>query len=331
MELQLIEVYLPKKTLENFITKLDEFSIISHWNSSSSEEQEIVRILVKKTRSEEILNFLEIEANYSDSFHALLFNVHTYIPRIEEEDEKVERKSDKAELIRASRHELYAVVESSSQISRSFTWFLLLSAIVATAGIIKNSPAIVIGAMVIAPLIGPFTSLAFAAILGDYKLMRQSVITSLYGLSVPLIIAGLVGIFFDLPVTSDEFQARTQIEIMDIVVALASGAAGALSFIKRISEALVGVMVSVALLPPTVVFGMMIGSGNWSASMTPFLLLLVNISSIILSAILVFWLSGIKPVNWKKIQIANTSRIFALIFISLVILILFIVIYIIQI
>ncbi|MCT2535753.1 TIGR00341 family protein [Aquibacillus koreensis] len=335
MELQLIEVYIPKQSLQKLLEKIEEYSTISYWHTDPSDDQSLVRILVKKTLSEEILNFLEMEAKHDEHLHALLYNVHTYIPRVEDEEDNNPSTNDnqekKAELLRASRHELYTVVHSSSEITRSFTWFLLLSAIVATAGIIKNSPAIVIGAMVIAPLIGPFTSLAFAAILGDYKLMRQSVITSLYGLVVPLCIAAAVGFFLELPVESDEFQARTQIEMMDIAVALAAGAAGALSFIKRVSEALVGVMVSVALLPPTVVFGMMLGSSNWTASVTPLLLLLVNISSIILSAILVFWFSGIKPVNWKEIQTANTSRKFALIFVSMVVFILCIVIYIISI
>ncbi|WP_138420611.1 TIGR00341 family protein [Aquibacillus sediminis] len=328
MELQLIEVYLPTSALTYFTNKLEEFSIIEHWHSSYSDNFELVRILVKKNQSEEILDFLEVDAEYNDNLHALLYNIHSYIPRVEEQEQVEENpQKKKAEILRASRHELYSVVHSSSEINLSFTWFLLLSSIVATAGIMKNSPAIVIGAMVIAPLIGPFTSLAFASVLGDYKLMRQSVITSLYGLFVPLMVAAIFGFIFELPLDSDEFVARTKIEIMDIAVALAAGAAGALSFIKRSSEALVGVMVSVALLPPGVVFGMMLGSGEWAESITPFILLSVNITSIVLSAILVFWFSGIKPVNWQEIQDAHASRKYSLIFVSTIIIILAIVIF----
>ncbi|WP_407270527.1 TIGR00341 family protein [Radiobacillus sp. PE A8.2] len=331
MELQLIEVYIPKEGLSLLNKQIENFSIISHWHSHSSEQYELIKILVKKKHSEEILNYLEMDSKYNEELHALLFSVQTYIPRVTaDEEEKQEEKqpdNDKKELMRASRHELYTVVESSSKISRSFTWFLVLSAIVATAGIMKDSAAVVIGAMVIAPLIGPFTSAAFASVLGDYKLLRKSVLTSLYGLSVPFAIAILFGAIFELPTYSDEFMARTKIEIMDIVVAIAAGVAGALSFIKRVSEALVGVMVSVALLPPTVVTGMLIGSAEWSVALTPLILLLVNIHSILLSAILVFWFSGIKPVNWQEIQIANTSRKYALLFVSLVIIILSITIF----
>ncbi|WP_226038220.1 TIGR00341 family protein [Aquibacillus saliphilus] len=326
MELQLIEVYIKEEELKPLLSRLEDFSIISKWHLKESEQYELIRILVKKANSEKILNYLQQKAEQSEELKALLYTVQTYIPHISEEKEESKDLDENAELIRASRHELYTVVHSSSQITRSFSWFLVLSSIVATAGIIKNSPAIVIGAMVIAPLIGPYTSAAFASVLGDYKLMRQSVLTSFYGLFVPLAIAALFGIFFKLPIHSNEFLARTNIEIIDIAVALAAGAAGAISFVKRMAEALVGVMVSVALLPPTIVLGMMVGSGDWSEALTPFLLLLVNISSIILSAILVFWFSGIKPVNWQKIQVANTSRRFALLFVSLIIAILSIVI-----
>ncbi|SDK49619.1 TIGR00341 family protein [Sediminibacillus albus] len=334
MKLQLIEVYLPKKSMENFHQQLQDLSVVTHWHSDESEKYSLVRILVKASHSEEILNFLELNAEYNEEIKALLFNLQTYIPRIVEEKEQDEDTKDepspKAELIRASRHELYNVVHTSSEITYSFTWFLLLSAIVATVGIVKDSPAIVIGAMVIAPLIGPFTSAAFASVLGDFILMRQSVITSMYGLSIPLIIAAIFGFLFTLPANSQEFLSRTDIQIIDIAVALAAGAAGALSFIKRASEALVGVMVSVALLPPAIVLGMMVGAASWQNALTPLLLLLVNVNSIILSAILVFWLSGIKPVNWQEIKTANTSRKYSLIFVGVIILVLFTAIYLIK-
>lgn len=332
MELQLIEVYLPQGQLKSFNAKLEEFSIISNWLSNESDQYALMRILVKTRDSEEILNYLEKASKQNDDLSALLFSLQTYIPHIQDEKEETKEKKDSdepenGELIRASRHELYAVVQSSSKTNQSFTWFLILSAIVATIGIIKDSPAIVIGAMVIAPLIGPFTSTAFASVLGDYKLMRQSVVTSIYGISIPLGISALFGYFFSIPVHSGEFLSRTDIEIIDIAAALAAGAAGAISFVKRMSEALVGVMVSVALLPPTVVLGMMVGSAEWQASVTPLLLLMVNISSIILSAIIVFWISGIKPINWQEIQDANTSRTYSLLFVGFIILVLAVVIY----
>ncbi|WP_240468605.1 TIGR00341 family protein [Gracilibacillus sp. YIM 98692] len=329
MELQLIEIYIPLNKLETFQKRIEDFHVLAQWNTEISEEMQHIKILIKKKYTEEILNFLEVNGKDEET-QALVYNISTYIPQIEasEEEKQKEKKEEQKEYTRASRHELYNVVQTSSKVNPNFLWLIILSAIVATAGIVKDSAAIVIGAMVIAPLIGPFTALAFSATLGDYKLMKRSVITSLIGLAIPISISVLFGLLFDLPNQSDEFLARTNIEFMDIVVALAAGTAGAMSFAKRVSEALVGVMVSVALLPPTVVLGMMLGDGQWESSLTPLMLLCVNISGILLSAIIVFWTSGIQPIKWREIQEANTSKTYSLVFISIVILILGILIYI---
>ncbi|SFL41339.1 TIGR00341 family protein [Gracilibacillus orientalis] len=334
MELQLIEVYIPVHRFERFLREVEEYHVIEKWYTQISEEEQLVKILIEKKYAEEILDFLEVNDRGQEDIRALLYNISTYIPRIEVEEEEDQEEEDpeekQKEITRASRHELYNVVQSSSTSNVNYIWMLLLSSVVATAGIVKDSAAIVIGAMVIAPLIGPFTALAFAATLGDYNLMKRSVLTCLYGLVIPIVIAIIFGLIFNLPINSDEFLARTNIGLMDIVVALAAGTAGAMSFAKRVSEALVGVMVSVALLPPAVVLGMMLGAFEFQQALTPLILLMVNISAILFSAILVFWTSGIEPVKWSEIQVAQTSKTYSLLFVSSVIIILAVMIIIIQ-
>ncbi|GAA0344085.1 TIGR00341 family protein [Bacillus carboniphilus] len=325
MSIQLIEVYTPEFFVKNLNKSLRQFPIIYNWITNEVEGSDtLLKIFVRAEDTEEVLNFLETISDEHPNFHVFLYPVHTYIPDMNEwkkADARIEEKKEK-EFIRASRHELYTNVRTSAEISYSYTWFIILSAIVATVGIIKNSTAIVIGAMVIAPLIGPFVATAFACILGDYKLLLRSLVTSLYGLSIPLFIAALFGYHFPLPMNSTEFLSRTSIIYVDIFAALASGAAGAISFVKQMHGTLVGVMVSIALLPPTVVLGMIIGSAKWDLALTPLLLLLLNITSIVFSAIIVFWLSGIQPVKWQEIEVANISKTYSLIFVSVIILIL---------
>lgn len=337
MELQMIEIYVPNKDVETFKEKAEEFKVINVWRTRTNDQISLFKILVEKQYTEDILDFLETEHAFSEELHAFLYDISTYLPRVEEEkedqveeDEEEEEKDDSVEITRASRHELYNVVESASHFSVNYRWMLVLSSLVAAAGLINDSAAVVIGAMVIAPLIGPFTALSFAALLGDLKLMRRSLLTSTLGILIPLVIAIGFGVIFGAPFSSTEFLSRTEVSIMDIIIALAAGSAGALSFVKRVSEALVGVMVSVALLPPTVVLGMIIGAGEWGMVITPLLLVLVNIHAILLSAILVFWLTGIKPINWKEVQVASVSRIAALVFVSVVIVILAVVIFLVS-
>ncbi|MFD1039712.1 TIGR00341 family protein [Virgibacillus byunsanensis] len=312
MTLQLVEIYAP----DNFLDMEDiqeEFPVVSYWVSRESKDKKLTRILMETNDVEQILNYLERMPGGDDAYQVMLLPVKTYLPR-----EKKDQKDEEKDLQRASRHELFTAVEGSSHMSVSYMWFILFSSIVATIGIIKNSPAIVIGAMVIAPVIGPVTAVSFASVLGDFKLIRQSLLTSLFGIGIPILVATAFSFFFQAPVYSEEFIARTDIQIIDVVAALAAGAAGALSFIKRNEGALVGVMVSVALLPPAVVFGMVIGTGRWAEALVPFILLMVNVNSILLSAVIVFWLSGIKPNNWQDQQNANISRKMSLLFISVI-------------
>ncbi|WP_067727676.1 TIGR00341 family protein [Oceanobacillus damuensis] len=316
MSLQLLEIYAPKNFL-NIDEIKDYFSVISYWYSEAENEKHLTRILLETNDVETMLDYLENLPGSEDVYQVMLLPVQTYLPRKKEKEEDKKR-----DLQRASRQELYTTVQASGQISVSYIWFIIFSAIVATVGIIKSSPAIVIGAMVIAPLIGPVTAVSFASVLGDFKLIRQSLLTSMVGIGIPVMIAAVFSFFFDPPVYSDEFLSRTDIQIIDVVAAIVSGAAGALSFVKRNTGALVGVMVSVALLPPAVVFGMILGSGNWVEALVPFILLMVNVNSILLSAVLVFWLSGIKPNNWQDLQKANISRKLSLLFISVITIIL---------
>ncbi|MFD1606507.1 TIGR00341 family protein [Oceanobacillus luteolus] len=309
MSLQLLEIYAPKNFV-NIEEIKENFSVISYWNFEEEKEKHLTRILLETNDVEPMLDYLESLPASEDDYQVMLLSVQTYLPRKKEKEEDKKKK-----LQRASRHELYTTVQGASRISVSYIWFIIFSAIVAAVGIIKSSPAIVIGAMLIAPLIGPVTAISFASVLGDYKLIRQSIITSLVGIGIPLVIAAIFSFFFDPPIYSDEFLSRTDIHIIDFIAAIVSGAAGALSFVKRNTGALVGVMVSVALIPPTVVFGMILGTGNWTKALVPFILLMVNVCSILLSAVIVFWLSGIKPNNWQDIQRANISRKLSLIFI----------------
>ncbi|GEM02177.1 TIGR00341 family protein [Halolactibacillus halophilus] len=336
MELQMIEIYVPNKDVDAFKEKAEAFKVINVWRTRTNDQISLFKILVEKQYTEDILDFLETKHTFSEELHAFLYDISTYLPRIEKETEdqakedEEEERDDSVEITRASRHELYNVVESASHFSVNYRWMLVLSSLVAAAGLINDSAAVVIGAMVIAPLIGPFTALSFAALLGDLNLMRRSLLTSTLGIVIPLVIAIGFGVIFGAPHSSTEFLSRTEVSIMDIIIALAAGSAGALSFVKRVSEALVGVMVSVALLPPTVVLGMIIGAGEWGMVITPLLLVLVNIHAILLSAILVFWLTGIKPINWKEVQVASVSRVAALVFVSVVIIILAVVIFLVS-
>lgn len=331
MDLQLIEAYVPNKHFEKINQSLQEFSHVSYWVSYESEKRKLIRILVNTSETEEILNYLEKIASVADGFEAILLPIQTYITRPETDQEKIEKREKEDEekrrrFQRASRHELIGTIEKSSKITLTYTLLVILSAIVVTIGFIKDSETIIIGSMVIAPMLGPIISMAFSSILGDYKLLWRSSITLFYAIGIVLLISALFSWIFTFPPRTYEFASRTHVNVSDIILALASGTAGALSILNRLPGSLVGVMVAVALLPPAVVFGITLSSALWEEAYGSFLLLMVNINSILLSAIIVFTISGIQPVKWEQVQRANTSRRLSLLFVGMIIVVLIIII-----
>ena len=179
---------------------------------------------------------------------------------------------------------------------------------VAAVGLMENNVAVLIGAMVIAPLLGPNMALALGSSLGDVPLMKKALVTGVTG----VLLAGLLGVAMGMVWNVDpgvpEIHSRTEVGLDSVALALASGAAAALSLTTGLSTTLVGVMVAVALLPPTVTAGMLLGSGQQAAAGAAGLLLAVNIVCVILSSKLVFLTRGIRPRTWLERRKAQQSR-----------------------
>jgi len=106
---------------------------------------------------------------------------------------------------------------------------------------------------------------------------------------------------------SHEIMARTDVGLASVALALASGAAAVLSLTTGLSTTLVGVMVAVALLPPTAVLGMLLGSGRWELAASAALLLAVNVVCVLLAAKVVLLLRGVKPRSWLERNKAKQS------------------------
>jgi uncharacterized hydrophobic protein (TIGR00341 family) len=138
---------------------------------------------------------------------------------------------------------------------------VVLSTIVAAVGLYYNSAAIIIGAMVIAPLLGPNMALSLGTTLGDLSLLHRAILTALAGIATTMVLSVIIGMLVQVDPASPELALRNGVGLGDIAVALASGCAGALAFTMGVSTTLIGVMV--ALLPPLVAFGLLLGGSLW--------------------------------------------------------------------
>ena len=162
------------------------------------------------------------------------------------------------------REEIYQDVAGGSRLDLNFIVLVVLSTAVAAIGLISDNVAVIIGAMVIAPLLGPNLAFALGAALGDRYLMGRAAVTNAAGVSLSFAICVALGAVLADPTGSEEIMSRTNVGLEGVALAIASGAAAALSLVTGISSTLVGVMVAVALLPPAATIGIMVGSGHWA-------------------------------------------------------------------
>ena len=320
MALRLIELYLPvTQDISKLKEQLAEFPVLAIWEDNNTETRSQLRIMADSGDTGEILDYLEKRFSTVKGFRIVLLAVEATLPRIEPKKTKPdeEQKEKKREFRIGkglSREELYNDISSNADITGIFIFLVVLSTLVASIGILKDNVAVIIGAMVIAPLIGPNIAGAFSITLGDSDLFRRSISSMLVGVTVSLIISILIGMFSHIDPTIPELESRTKAGLGDIVLALAAGSAGALSFTMGLPSAIIGVMVAVALLPPTVTFGMLIGSGHVSLAFGALLLLFVNIICVNLSAVATFLFQGVQPLNWWEANKARRSTKLAIFF-----------------
>jgi len=183
----------------------------------------------------------------------------------------------------------------------------VISTVVAGIGLVRNDVAVIIGAMVIAPLLGPNMALALATALGDRELIRRSLLANLIGCVAAFALSMVLGLVFTVDAELPAIASRTEISMQHVLLALAAGCAGALALTRGAPAALVGVMVAVALLPPLAACGMLIGSGQTKLAWGAGLLVLVNVISVNLTGVLTFVVQGIRPRSWWEAKKAKRA------------------------
>ena len=192
-------------------------------------------------------------------------------------------------------------------VTAAFLTMVVLSTVVAAGGLLRDSVAVVIGAMVIAPLIGPNIALSLGTALGDTNLLRRAVRVNLAGVAVVLVMSVALGAIVEIDPTIPELASRTNVHMADVLLALAAGAAGALAVTRGVPTSLVGVMVAVALLPPLVAAGLFLGSGQYNLAGSAALLTVTNVVCVNLAGVSTFLLQGVRPRRWSDVEKARAS------------------------
>jgi len=317
MALRLIEVIIPLEKRGELDALLQKQPVISVWRYPLSEEQLLVKILLPTESTETVVDLLEKRFSALRGFRAILLSVEASIPRPEPREKAPEKAAEAAARERQAtaermyREEVYSDIQDSIALSRTFTALVILSSVVAAIGILKGNIPVIIGAMVIAPLLGPNVALSFATTLGDGDLARKALKTSAIGLLSALLLPILLGILLQGSVDPGlpEIHSRTTVGLGDVIIALVAGAAGGLAFTTGIPTALVGVIIAVALLPALSTSGLLIGARHLLDALGSLLLLATNLICINLAGVVSFLAQGIKPTTWWQEDKAKKATI----------------------
>ena len=194
--------------------------------------------------------------------------------------------------------DVYRVLAEGAQPTAEYYVLIVLSCLIATMGLIQGSVAVIIGAMIIAPLMTPILGFSLGVIWGDLRLLRVALFSVIKGVLLAVVISGLLALVVPISHFSGEIISRSNPSLFDILVALGSGALAAYGYAnKKVSSALTGIAIAVALMPPLCTVGIGLGKLDPRVASGAAVLFAINLVSISLAGAIVFWLMKIHPLT----------------------------------
>jgi uncharacterized hydrophobic protein (TIGR00271 family) len=200
-----------------------------------------------------------------------------------------------------SREEIFRDASDARQFDAVYFAMLILSCLIALLGLLLNSPAIIIGGMLISPMMGPILACGIALTTADGVLGRKASWNLALSTGEVVLIAVIATWLSPLKTPTPEILARTNPNLMDLLVAFFSGLAGTLALSSRKSglAILPGVAIATAVMPPLATVGYGLSTGQWVLARGAFMLFSTNVTAIVISAELVFFLVGFRPSRHK--------------------------------
>jgi len=318
---KILQIISDNSLIKEIRDTIEKSDILNRWEHNIDKSRFQLSLLIETQKSQELLDKLQPFLRKHPETQIFILPIEATLPNSNKfKSSKIDRKTS------ITREEMYNDLYKNSKLTFDYLFLIFCSTLVASVGLITNNIAVLVGAMVIAPFLGPNLALAFGTATGEIDLIKQAVRTKIIGLLLVLLITIPIGFFIDHSLASQEILSRTSIDYYVLILALASGAAGVLSLTGGANSIMVGVMVAVALLPPTTVLGLMIGKNNMVLATGAFELLLANIVCLNLSAKIVFYIKGISARTWyRKKKAKNAMKISLAMWVILFIILMFII------
>ncbi len=314
----MITVSAPDNTVKPLLKCAEEqgASGIRTFKEQQHDGRTTLQMLAGGENRQDIVDALQSALSEQEDWRITILPVETTVPLPREEEKERERDAVEAgrKIGGRTREEIWNEVWAQAKVDQTYIVFVFLSTIVAALGLVQDNVAVVVGAMVIAPLLGPNLAFAVGIALGDRKLIGRALLTNAVGVGIAFAVSMGIGLVWPLNMESAELMSRADVNFGGMAIALASGAAAALSLVTGVSSALVGVMVAVALLPPTAAIGLFLGAGELPLAAGALLLLAVNIVSVNLAAQTVLFWRGVRPRTFYEEKEARGGRLIAGVF-----------------
>ncbi len=320
MALRFIQIFLPHDRPAEIERLLEGHEVLGVWRDANIEDKSVIHLLLPADETEEVMDRFEEAFSDEEGFHMLLLPVEAALPRKpppdpeetiptdgdSEADDETDRKNNKT-VSRISREELYEQLSGALSVDAVFIIMAALSGGLAAAGLMRDDLAVLIGAMVIAPLLAPNVALGLATTLCDNRLLRTALIANIIGASAVLIVSVLLGIFIRVDPATPAIVTRTTVDFGHIALALGAGLAGALAYTRGLPAAVIGVMVAVALVPPLSAFGLLLGQGAYKPAMGALALTGANVICVNLASTATFIAQGLRPADFVEAERAKRS------------------------
>ena len=312
--MRLVQLTVPTGKRQTVLETLDDRGIdyVVTDENSNREYTAVVYFPLPSPAVEPVLDELG-EAGIDDEAYTVVVDAETVVSRrfeaLREEYEKGDVESD-----RISRQELETEAEELTPTFGVYAIMTIISAVVATAGLFLDSPAVVVGSMVIAPLIGPALGASVGTVLDNEELFSQSIRYQIYGVVLAIAAAAVFAFLVrtanivppGLDISGvDEIAERLAPDLLSLAIALGAGVAGIISIATGTGVALVGVMIAAALIPPAAAAGIAIAWGQPQAAIGSTALVLVNVLSVNLAGLVTLWYAGYRPDNLFSIGAAE--------------------------
>ena len=305
MQFRLVSVILPKGKADVICKCFKDMQVSNWWRAPTGEDSDNAHLVavVAMHDLQDLLDTVSEKLEGSQDWQLVTQAVEAVLPEPEQDEQEEDSE------VQSSREEIFDDVRAGATITVDYLLMTALAVFVAAIGLNTGQVAVVIGAMVIAPLLGPILAFSFGTALGNLRLLRAAAKSLAAGLGLGIAIAIVLG--FVIPVNLDGSMIRFDepLGLNTAALPLASGAAAALMVARGETSALVGVMVAAALLPPVTAFGMLLGAGNYLEAGRAIATVMANIVAINLAAQIVFVWKGIRPRRWNTDERQTSLRL----------------------